>query len=212
MWNQSPSASFGALLQHIAQSNPQVFQAIMQMAAQRQQGTGGIGSLPPAQGGPMPQGGMWGQTGQRPTNPLPYAQRFNASPMPAASAQMPTTSNNIANQTPYTPPAYSSPMPGWDQPSGPKFYPPSGPKQYRPTQPSYTPLTGPKQWGTPEPYAAPTGPKYMPPTGPKVFGQTTPAEPPAFTPPQPKQWGAPAMPMAGDGTSGLDWYAQQAGN
>ena len=197
MWNQSPSASFGALLQHIAQSNPQVFQAIMQMAAQRQQGTGGIGSLPPAQGGPMPQGGMWGQTGQRPTNPLPYAQRFNASPMPAASAQMPTSYDGGNT---------------YGMSSGPKFYPPSGPKQYGPTQPSYTPLTGPKQWGTPEPYAAPTGPKYMPPTGPKVFGQTTPAEPPAFTPPQPKQWGAPAMPMAGDGTSGLDWYAQQAGN
>ena len=147
--------------------------------------------------GPMPMGGLWGMTGQQPTRPLPYGQRFNASPMPAASAQMPTSYDGGNT---------------YGMSSGPKFYPPSGPKQYGPTQPSYAPPTGPKQWGNPEPYAAPTGPKYMPPTGPKVFGQTTPAEPPAFTPPQPKQWGAPAMPMAGDGTSGLDWYAQQAGN
>ncbi|MBK8246194.1 MAG: hypothetical protein IPK85_02125 [Gemmatimonadetes bacterium] len=196
MWNQSSSTSFGALLQHIAQSNPQVFQAIMQMVSQRQQGTGGIGSLPPAQGGPMPAGGMWGQTGQRPTNPLPYAQRFNASPMPAASAQMPTSLDGGNT---------------YSMSSGPKFYPPTGPKQYGPTQPSYTPPTGPKQWGTPQPYTAPTGPKYMPPTGPKVYGQTTPAQPPAFAPSQPKVYPQPA-PMAGDGMSGLDWYAQQAGN
>lgn len=139
------------------------------------------------------------------------------------------------------PPQYSGPAPTggmWGMAggnTGSKFYPPSGPKQYGPTQPSYTmptgpksygtpepytaptgpkymPPTGPKAWGTPQPYAAPTGPKYMPPTGPKVYGQTMPAEqPPAFTAPsQPKVYNP--MPVAGDGTTGLDWYAQQAGN
>ena len=224
MWNQSSGASIGSLLQNLAQTNPRVFQAIMQMVAQqRQQGVGGIGSLPPAQGGPMPfsgqmpTGGMWGMTGQRPTSPLPYAQRFNTNPGPSFPA-IPMPTSYDGGQT------YQMETGN----TGSKFYPPSGPKQYGPTQPSYTmptgpksygtpepytAPTGPKQWGTPQPYAAPTGPKYMPPTGPKVYGQTMPAEqPPAFTAPsQPKVYGSP-QPMAGDGATGLDWYAQQAGN
>ena len=226
MWNQSAGGQIGALLQSLAQNNPQVFQAIMQMVqAQRQQGVGGIGSLGigspmpvnfgapgmssrqgpagssldmvvPSGGmsprgdnsmigqapmGPMPMGrppggvpggGMFGMTGQQPTNPLPFNQRFNTSPGPRYPAIPMPTGVSIDNQQPYTPPAYSSPMPEWSQPSGPK---------------------------------------YMPPTGPKVYGQTTPAQPPAFVPPQPKVYPQTA-PMAGDGTTGLDWYAQQAGN
>ena len=36
-------------------------------------------------------------------------------------------------------------------------------------------------------------------------------QPPAFTAPsQPKVYNP--MPVVGDGTTGLDWYAQQAGN
>ena len=182
----------------------------MQIMQQRQQqGVGGIGSLPqPGSGGPMPMGGLWGMTGQQPTSPLPYGQRFNTTPDAPALARMPTSYDGGRTYQMET------------VNTGSKFYPPSGPKQYGPTQPSYTmptgpkymPPTGPKAWGTPQPYAAPTGPKYMPPTGPKVYGQTMPAEqPPAFTAPsQPKVYNP--TPMVGDGTTGLDWYAQQAGN
>ena len=173
--------------------------------------------------GPMPMGGLWGMTGQQPTSPLPYGQRFNTTPDAPALARMPTSYDGGRTYQMET------------VNTGSKFYPPSGPKQYGPTQPSYTmptgpksygtpepytaptgpkymPPTGPKAWGTPQPYAAPTGPKYMPPTGPKVYGQTMPAEqPPAFTAPsQPKVYNP--MPVVGDGTTGLDWYAQQAGN
>ena len=214
MWNQSSGASIGALLQNLAQTNPRVLQQIMQIMQQRQQqGVGGIGSLPqPGSGGPMPMGGNLAM--QVPSGGIP---RTNG---PSGfSGQMPSGGMwGMAGGNP-----------------GSKFYPPSGPKQYGPTQPSYTmptgpksygtpepytaptgpkymPPTGPKAWGTPQPYAAPTGPKYMPPTGPKVYGQTMPAEqPPAFTAPsQPKVYNP--TPMVGDGTTGLDWYAQQAGN
>ena len=135
--------------------------------------------------GPMPMGGLWGMTGQQPTSPLPYGQRFNTTPDAPALARMPTSYDGGRTYQMET------------VNTGSKFYPPSGPKQYGPTQPSYT---------------MPTGPKYMPPTGPKVYGQTMPAEqPPAFTAPsQPKVYNP--TPMVGDGTTGLDWYAQQAGN
>ena len=269
MWNQSSGASIGALLQNLAQTNPRVLQQIMQIMQQRQQqGVGGIGSLPqPGSGGPMPMGGLWGMTGQQPTSPLPYGQRFNTTPDAPALARMPTSYDGgrtyqmetVNTGSKFYPPELSRfpmpdsgnqgyawgpnaagqralmPSPTYGGNTGSKFYPPSGPKQYGPTQPSYTmptgpksygtpepytaptgpkymPPTGPKAWGTPQPYAAPTGPKYMPPTGPKVYGQTMPAEqPPAFTAPsQPKVYNP--MPVVGDGTTGLDWYAQQAGN
>lgn len=142
--------------------------------------------------------GTGGFQGTGPT--LPYAQRFNTNPGPNYPA---------------------IPMPTGN--SGSKFYPPSGPKQYGPTQPAYTMPTGPKQYGTPDPYTAPTGPKYMPPTGPKSYGAPDPyvaptgpksygfnEAPPAFTAPsQPKVYSP--QPVSGDGTVGLDWYAQQAG-
>lgn len=158
-----------------------------------------------------------------------YPPELSRFPMPDSGNQGYAWGPNAAGQRALMP----SPTYGGN--TGSKFYPPSGPKQYGPTQPSYTmptgpksygtpepytaptgpkymPPTGPKAWGTPQPYAAPSGPKYMPPTGPKVYGQTMPAEqPPAFTAPsQPKVYNP--MPVAGDGTTGLDWYAQQAGN
>jgi hypothetical protein len=246
MWNQSSGASIGALLQNLAQTNPRVLQQIMQIMQQRQQqGVGGIGSLPqPGAGGPMPMGGLWGMTGQQPTSPLPYGQRFNMNPGPSHPAiPMPTVTGprsavpvgtiggttldsypRMGGSSPSAPSASAwsgSGIRGFQGtgPTQPSYTMPTGPKSYgtpepytAPTGPKYMPPTGPKAWGTPQPYAAPTGPKYMPPTGPKVYGQTMPAEqPPAFTAPsQPKVYNP--MPVVGDGTTGLDWYAQQAGN
>jgi len=198
MWNQSSGASIGALLQNLAQTNPRVLQQIMQIMQQRQQqGVGGIGSLPqPGSGGPMPMGGNLAM--QVPPGGIP---RTNG---PSGfSGQMP--SGGMWG------------MAGGN--TGSKFYPPSGPKQYGSTQPSYTMPTGPKSYGKQGSYTAPTGPKswgtpqpYTAPIGPKIYGQTMPAEqPPAFTAPsQPKVYNP--MPVVGDGTTGLDWYAQQAGN
>ena len=214
MWNQSSGASIGALLQNLAQTNPRVLQQIMQIMQQRQQqGVGGIGSLPqPGSGGPMPMGGLWGMTGQQPTSPLPYGQRFNMNPGPNYPAiPMPTGNSGSKFYPPSGPKQYGPTQPAYTMPTGPKQY--GTPDPYTaPTGPKYMPPTGPKAWGTPQPYAAPTGPKYMPPTGPKPFGQTMPAEqPPAFTAPsQPKVYNP--QPVSGDGTTGLDWYAQQAGN
>ena len=199
MWNQSSGASIGALWQNLAQTNPRVLQQIMQIMQQRQQqGVGGIGSLPqPGSGGPVPMGGNLAM--QVPPGGIP---RTNG---PSGfSGQMP--SGGMWG------------MAGGN--TGSKFYPPSGPKQYGSTQPSYTMPTGPKSYGKQGSYTAPTGPKswgtpqpYTAPIGPKIYGQTMPAEqPPAFTAPsQPKVYGSP-QPMAGDGATGLDWYAQQAGN
>ena len=198
MWNQSSGASIGALLQNLAQTNPRVLQQIMQIMQQRQQqGVGGIGSLPqPGSGGPVPMGGNLAM--QVPPGGIP---RTNG---PSGfSGQMP--SGGMWG------------MAGGN--TGSKFYPPSGPKQYGSTQPSYTMPTGPKSYGKQGSYTAPTGPKswgtpqpYTAPIGPKIYGQTMPAEqPPAFTAPsQPKVYNP--MPVVGDGTTGLDWYAQQAGN
>lgn len=212
MWNQSQGASIGALLQSLAQNNPQVFQAIMQMvAAQRQQGVGGIGSLP-SRGGMSPRGDNSMIGGPMPMGPQ---QGGNPAMTPAYGGflgQAPQWYMERApGSAPYSPPSYVSPMPGWPTPGqgGAATGIPgvgAGSSGMNPQQP-----TGPKYMPPQQPYAQPTGPKYAPPTGPKPYGQTMPAEPPPFVAPQPKPPMQPSY-SAGDGASGLDWYASQAGN
>lgn len=201
MWNGSgsagPGGSMAEFIQSLMTQRPDLAQILAQMTRQQSSGLGQLAGT----GGMASSGGLGYNTqagGARPnlgggyqgTGPtLPYAQRFNTSPQPRYPAiPMPTAPNGGSNQQPYTPSPYASPMPGWGQPTaptGPKFYPPSGPKQYGPATSSYTAPTGPKQYG---------------------FNQA----PPAFSAPsQPKVYNP--QPVTGDGTVGLDWYAQQAG-
>ena len=203
MWNQSSGGSIGSLLQSLAQNNPQVFQAIMQMvSAQRQQGVGGIGSLMPRAGmsprgdnsmigGPMPMGGNLAM--QVPPGGMP---RTNGPP--AYSGQPPQGGMwSMGGQQPNTGGGFAGGM-GGNMGMGAASY---APQQ---TGPKYMPQ---------QPYTQPTGPKYMPPSGPKTYGQTMPAEaPPSFSQPKPFPQQPAQQPMAGNGTTGLDWYAMQAGN
>ena len=261
MWNQPSGGSIGSLLQNLAQNNPQVFQAIMQMvSAQRQQGVGGIGSLMPRAGmsprgdnsmigGPMPmpaptyRRGPDGTTldtlslpgmsgGMRPADPNAAWQQARNWMQPAGGGSVPGMSGAgtpsyggflggpnqwymapAEGSAPYTPPPYVSPMPGWPTPrqggaatgvGGVGSGSVRSDQGARPAPPYRAPAYTPPQ---------PTGPKYMPPSGPKTYGQTMPAEAPAsFAQPKPFPQPAAQPSLAGDGTTGLDWYAMQAGN
>lgn len=261
MWNQSSGGSIGSLLQNLAQNNPQVFQAIMQMVAtQRQQGVGGIGSLMPRAGmsprgdnsmigGPMPYGGSSDlayrvgrdgpMPGQNRGGPPQYSGQVPAGGMwgmggqhlNAGGGSVPSMGGGGApsyggflggpNQwymapaegsAPYTPPPYVSPMPGWPTPrqnGGVTGIAGVGSGSMRSDQGGRPAAPYRAQAYNPQP----TGPKYMPPTGPKTYGQTMPAEAPAsFAQPKPFPQPAAQPSLAGDGTTGLDWYAMQAGN
>ncbi len=224
MWDQSSSSQFGQIIQSLMQQNPQVYQRLMQLMSQQR--TAGIGSLQPRQGGgPMPmgqnlamqvppggmprtngpssyggqppQGGMWGM--QRPPIQQPQPTGGGGYNMQGGGLRPGgTTLDSYPHMGGGYGPSSSSPVDpsaGWRQAMN--WMPPAGstPQPYTPPMPMPTTVDRPAA-----PYRAPA---YTP----------APFSAPAAA--QPKTYGAPqpAGPsLAQNGTSGLDWYAMQAGN
>ena len=222
MWDQSSGSQFGQIIQSLMQQNPQVYQRLMQLMSQQR--TAGIGSLQPRQGGdlrgPMPmdrapysggqppQGGMWGMPRAALPQPMPTGGGYNTQ----AGGLRPggTTLDSYPR------------MGGGD---GYAWGPNAAGQRALMPAPTYG-NSGFQGTGPTLPYAQRfnTSPQpYIPPMPMRTADRpAAPYRAPAYTPApfsapaaQPKTYGAPAPAgpsLAQNGTSGLDWYAQQAGS
>lgn len=228
MWDQSSGSQFGQIIQSLMQQNPQVYQRMMQLMSQQR--TAGIGSLQPRQGGgpmPMPLGGTQLERFGRGTDPGgsnllgvydPEAQKraaYNGPPI--TSGPMPQGGMWGMQRPPMQQPMGAGDGSAWGPNAAgqralmpPPTYGGSGFQGTGPTMPY-----GQRFNTSPQPYTTPT-------PMPTADRPAAPYRAPAYTPapfsaptPQPKTYGAPAPAgpgLAQNGTSGLDWYAMQAGN
>lgn len=176
---------------------------------------GGMPSMgpPPSYGGQPPQGGMWGMPRTALPQPMPagggdnqgYAWGPNAA---GQRALMPAPTYGNSGSSPLGPPPVAGY--GGNQGTGPTL--PYAQRFNTNPGPSYPAIPMPTVTGgrsqtpyTPPPFVSP------------MLEWQTPQRPAPFSAPasQPKTYGAsqPAGPsLAQNGTSGLDWYAMQAGN
>ena len=230
MWDQSSGSQFGQIIQSLMQQNPQVAQRLMQLMSQQR--TAGIGSLQPRQGGgpmPMPLGGTPMERFGRGTDPGGSNLLARAPP-----GGMPRTNgpSSYGGQPPQggmwgmqRPPMQQPQPTGGGGNQGYAWGPNAAGQRALMPAPTYG-NSGFQGAGPTMPYAQRfnTSPQpYTPPMPmPTADRPAAPYRAPAYTPApfsapaaQPKTYGTPqpAGPsLAQNGTSGLDWYAQQAGN
>lgn len=193
------SSGMAQLIRSMMMQRPDLAQILASMSQQKAGGLGQLAGQPPANFGPQP---------------LPYGGSSDLLYRPGRDGPMP-------GQNRSGPPQYSGPMPQggmWGRPTQPMA--PQGGNSYNMAAGGVRPGFGPGMPGntgtgstmpyqqrfnqTPQPY---TPPMPMPPANRPAFT----AQP--QTPPSPGAFSSqpPGAGMAGNGTVGLDWYAQQAG-